>query len=327
MSREQDHPDMVAINRIVFMGTPEFALPSLRVLLGRSENIVCVVTQPDRPRGRGRKVLPPPVKKLALQASIPVLQPDTVKGAAFLSELQQFAPDVIIVTAYGKILPGSIISLPPLGTINVHGSLLPKYRGAAPIQWALINGEKETGVTIMQMDEGIDTGDILLQEKIAIAPDETAGSLSSKLAELGGKALGKALDLLRADMLNPAKQDESKASQAPLLSKEKGLVDWSQTAEHISCLIRGLDPWPTTYTILSGRRLRIFSPQVVNRDLCDATSAEPGTICTADRNGLLIKTGKDCLLIREVQAEGSRRMPVDAFISGHPIPPGTRLGR
>ena len=318
---------MVAINRIVFMGTPEFAVSSLQVLLDRRENIVCVVTQPDRPRGRGRKVLPPPVKKLALQASIPVLQPDTVKGAAFLSELRQLAPDVIVVTAYGKILPGSIISLPPLGTINVHGSLLPKYRGAAPIQWALINGEKETGVTIMQMDEGIDTGDILLQEKIMIAPDETAGSLSNKLADLGGKALGKALDLLRADMLNPTKQDESEASKAPLLSKENGLIDWSQPAELISCLIRGFDPWPTTYTILSDRRLRLFAPRVVTRDLCGATSGEPGTICSADRNGLLIKTGKDCLLVREVQAEGSRRMQVDAFISGHPIPPGTRLGR
>ena len=317
---------MVAINRIVFMGTPEFAVPSLQALLDRGENIVCVITQPDRPRGRGRKVLPPPVKNLALQASIPVLQPDTIKGTAFFSELQQFAPDIIALTAYGKILPGSIINLPPLGIINVHGSLLPKYRGAAPIQWALINGEKETGVTIMQMDEGIDTGDILLQEKIMIEPDETAASLSVKLANLGGKALGKALDLLRADKLNPAKQDDSKASQAPLLNKDNGLVDWSQAAEHISCLIRGLDPWPTTYTILADRRLRLFSPRVIDRDICGAASAEPGTVCTADRNGLLITTGKDCLLVREIQAEGSRRMSVNAFISGHPIPPGTKLG-
>jgi methionyl-tRNA formyltransferase len=318
---------MVAINRIVFMGTPEFAVPSLQVLLDRGENIVCVITQPDRPRGRGRKVLPPPVKDLALRASIPVLQPDSIKGAAFLSELRHFSPDIIALTAYGKILPGSIINLPPLGTINVHGSLLPKYRGAAPIQWALINGENETGVTIMQMAEGIDTGDILLQEKIMIAPDETAGSLSIKLANLGGKALGKTLDLIRTGNLNSTKQDDSKASQAPLLSKDDGLVDWSQAAELISCLIRGLDPWPTTYTVLSGRRLRLFSPRVIDSDLCVAVSAEPGTVCTADRNGLLITTGKDCLLVRELQAEGSRRMSVGAFISGHPIPPGTRLGR
>jgi len=322
-----NHPDMVAINRIVFMGTPEFAVPSLQVLLDRGENVVCVVTQPDRPKGRGRRIMSPPVKELALEASIPVLQPDIVKGATFLSELRYFAPDIIVLTAYGKILPESIINLPPLGTINVHGSLLPKYRGAAPIQWALINGEKETGVTIMQMDEGVDTGDILLQEKIAIAPDDSAGSLSIKLAELGGKSLGKALDLLRADKLKPTKQDDTKASNAPLLCKEKGLVDWSHTAEHLSCLIRGLDPWPTTYTTLSGKRLRLFSPRVIDRDHCGAAFVEPGTVCRAERNGLLITTGKDCLLVREIQAEGSRRMSVDAFISGNPIPPGTRLGR
>ena len=318
---------MVAINRIVFMGTPEFAVPSLQVLLDRGENIVCVVTQPDRPRGRGRKIMPPPIKELALQASIPVLQPDTVKGAEFLSELQQFAPDIITLTAFGNILPGRIINLPPLGTINVHGSLLPKYRGAAPIQWALINGEKETGVTIMQMDEGIDTGDILLQEKVAISTDDTAGSLSIKLALLGAKALGKALDLLRAGKLQPAKQDETKASIAPLLRKEMGLIDWSQTAQQISCLIRGLDPWPTTYTTLSGKRLRLFSPREIDRDLCKTAFAVPGTVCRAERDGLLITTGKGCLLIREIQAEGSRRMSVAAFISGNPIPPGIRLGQ
>jgi methionyl-tRNA formyltransferase len=317
---------MVAINRIVFMGTPEFAVPSLQVLLNRGENVVCVISQPDRPKGRGRMIMAPPVKKLALQASIPVMQPETVKGEEFHSELKQLGPDIIVLTAYGKILPANIINLPPLGTINVHASLLPNYRGAAPIQWALINGEKETGVTIMQMDEGIDTGDILLQEKIAIAPDDTAGSLSIKLAELGGQALGKELDLFRADRLKPTKQENSQASQAPLLSKDKGLVDWSQAAEHISCLIRGLDPWPTTYTTLSGRRLRLFSPRVIDRELCGNAFADPGTICKADRDGLLIKTGKDCLLVREVQAEGSRRMGVDAFISGHPLLPGTRLG-
>jgi methionyl-tRNA formyltransferase len=318
---------MVAINRIVFMGTPEFAVPSLKVLLDRGENVVCVVTQPDRPSGRGRKIMPPPVKELALQASIQVLQPNTVKGTEFLEELRQFSPDIIALTAYGKILPGSIINLPPHGTINVHGSLLPKYRGAAPIQWALINGEKETGVTIMQMNEGIDTGNILLQEKIVIAPDDTAGSLSIKLAELGGKILGKTLDLLRADRLQPTKQDDMQASHAPLLSKEKGLVDWSQSAEHISCLIRGLDPWPTTYTILSGKRLRLFSPRVIDRNICGSPFVEPGTVISTENNGLLITTGKDCLLVREIQAEGSRRMSVEAFISGHPIPPGTRLGR
>jgi methionyl-tRNA formyltransferase len=293
---------MVAINRIVFMGTPEFAVPSLKVLLDRGENIVCVVTQPDRPKGRGRKIMEPPVKKLALQASIPVLQPENIKTDDFLAELGTYEPDIIALTAYGKILPGSILNLPPLGTINVHGSLLPKYRGAAPIQWALINGETETGVTIMQMDEGMDTGGILLQEKLHIDQDDTTGSLAVKMAKLGGEALGAALDLLRANKLKPIKQ--------------------------ISCQIRGLDPWPTTYTTLSGKRLRLFSPEVADRSLCLSCSiSAPGIICTADRFGLLIKTGDGCLVIKEIQAEGSKRMSVDAYLSGRSIQPGTLLGQ
>ena len=319
---------MVAINRIVFMGTPAFAVPSLKALLDRGENVVCVVTQPDRPKGRGRKIMMPPVKELALKASIPVLQPESIRGDEFLAELRQYHPDIIGLTAYGNILPENIINLPPLGTINVHGSLLPKYRGAAPIQWALINGETETGITIMQMDKGVDTGDILLQEKLPIGPEDTAGSLSGKLAELGGKALGAALDLLRLDKLNPTQQNNNLASLAPLLNKEDGLVNWLHSAVQISCQIRGLDPWPTTYTTLSGKRLRLFSPEVADKSLCLGCSiSEPGIICTANRDGLLITTGDGCLLIKEIQAEGSRRMSVDAFLSGHTIQSGTLLGQ
>jgi methionyl-tRNA formyltransferase len=319
---------MVAINRIVFMGTPQFAVPSLKVLLDRGENVVCVVTQPDRPKGRGRKIMMPPVKELALKASIPFLQPESIRGDEFLAELRQYHPDIIGLTAYGNILPENIINLPPLGTINVHGSLLPKYRGAAPIQWALINGETETGITIMQMDKGVDTGDILLQEKLPIGPEDTAGSLSGKLAELGGKALGAALDLLRLDRLNPTQQNNNLASLAPLLNKEDGLVNWLHSAVQISCQIRGLDPWPTTYTTLSGKRLRLFSPEVADKSLCLGCSiSEPGIICTANRDGLLITTGDGCLLIKEIQAEGSRRMSVEAFLSGHTIQSGTLLGQ
>lgn len=319
---------MVAINRIVFMGTPAFAVPSLKALLDRGENVVCVVTQPDRPKGRGRKIMMPPVKELALKASIPVLQAESIRGGEFLAELRQYNPDIIGLTAYGNILPENIINLPPLGTINVHGSLLPKYRGAAPIQWALINGETETGITIMQMDKGVDTGDILLQEKLPIGPEDTAGSLSGKLAELGGKALGAALDLLRLDRLNPTQQNNNLASLAPLLNKEDGLVNWLHSAVQISCQIRGLDPWPTTYTTLSGKRLRLFSPEVADKSLCLGCSiSEPGIICTANRDGLLITTGDGCLLIKEIQAEGSRRMSVDAFLSGHTIQSGTLLGQ
>jgi methionyl-tRNA formyltransferase len=320
---------MVAINRIVFMGTPEFAVPSLKVLLDRGENVVCVVTQPDRPKGRGRKVMQPPVKELALQASIPVLQPESVKEVDFLAELRTYDPDIIALTAYGKILPESIINLPPLGTINVHGSLLPKYRGAAPIQWALVNGETETGITIMQMDKGMDTGDILLQEKLPISPEDTAGSLAVKMAELGGKALGKALDLLRTDKLRPVKQNDGYASVAPLLKKEDGQVDWSHSAAAISNRIRGLDPWPTAYTKLSNKRLRLFSPEVADKTLClcQDTITVPGTICRADSNGLLITTGDGCLLIKEIQVEGSKRMSVDAYLSGRSIQSGTLLGK
>jgi methionyl-tRNA formyltransferase len=318
---------MVAINRIVFMGTPEFAVPSLKVLLDKGENVVCVVTQPDRPKGRGRKVLPPPVKEFALQAAIPVLQPERIRSDDFHTELVRFEPDIIALTAYGKILPGNIIHLPPLGTINVHGSLLPRYRGAAPVQWALIKGETETGITIMQMDEGVDTGDILLQERIPIDPKDTAGTLSGKLAVLGGAALGKALDLLRRDKLKPVKQDEKQASLAPILKKEDGLVDWSQSAAEISCLVRGLDPWPTTYTTLSGKLLRLFSPEVIDNHPCQNIFSEPGIVCRADRYGLLVTTGHGCLLIKEIQPEGSRRMDVHAFISGRPIKPGTLLGQ
>jgi methionyl-tRNA formyltransferase len=319
---------MVAINRIVFMGTPAFAVPSLKALLDRGENVVCVVTQPDRPKGRGRKIMMPPVKELALKASIPFLQPESIRGDEFLAELRQYHPDIIGLTAYGNILPENIINLPPLGTINVHGSLLPKYRGAAPIQWALINGETETGITIMQMDKGVDTGDILLQEKLPIGPEDTAGSLSGKLAELGGKALGAALDLLRLDRLNPTQQNNNLASLAPLLNKEDGLVNWLHSAVQISCQIRGLDPWPTTYTTLSGKRLRLFSPEVADKSLCLGCSiSEPGIICTANRDGLLITTGDGCLLIKEIQAEGSRRMSVEAFLSGHTIQSGTLLGQ
>jgi methionyl-tRNA formyltransferase len=318
---------MVAINRIVFMGTPEFAVPSLTALLDKGENVVCVVTQPDRPKGRGRKILPSPVKEVALLAAIPVLQPQRIKDDDFFAELRKFKPDIVALTAYGKILPNRIINLPPFGTINVHGSLLPKYRGAAPIQWALINGETETGITIMQMDEGVDTGDILLQEKIPVKPEDTAGTLSVKLAELGGAALGKTLDLLRRDRLKPTKQDEKQASLAPLLKKEDGLVNWSQSAAQISGLIRGLDPWPTTYTSLAGKRLRLFSPEVIDQNPCQNSFPEPGVVCRADRDGLLVATGNGCLLIKEIQAEGARRMGVAAFISGNPLQPGTLLGQ
>ena len=311
------------------MGTPEFAVPSLSGLLAHGEHVVAVVTQPDRPKGRGRKLTAPPVKQRAIDAGLPVLQPEKIRGQDFLHRIRDFQPDLIVVTAYGRILPGHLLNLPPLGTINVHGSLLPKYRGAAPVQWALLNGERETGVTIMQMDEGMDTGDILLTEKISINSHDTSTTLMKKLAELGGQALIAALDLLRVGKLTPRRQDDSLASAAPPLTKTMGRIDWTKPAVEISCQIRGLDPWPATYTSAGGKRLRLFRPTVVDRETAvnfinqSATGLPepiaPGTLCCADNRGLLVACGRDFLLIQEVQPEGGRRMATDAFLSGHPL--------
>jgi methionyl-tRNA formyltransferase len=308
--------------RIIFMGTPEFAVPSLRALLNSPDQVVAVVTQPDRPRGRGRKMTPPPVKSVALEAGIPVLQPASVRTEAFFKELRSYDPDLIAVTAFGRILPGALLRLPHLGTINVHGSKLPRYRGAAPIQWAILNGDDSTGVTIMQMDEGLDTGDILLTRDLPITPEDTAASLAARMAELGGEALCEALALLHRGELRPTPQNEEQATAAPPLTKEQGLIDWNLPAEVIGCQVRGLDPWPTAYTYLNGRRLRLFVPSVIAGD----GSEKPGSILRADQHGLLIATGRDRLLIREVQLEGAKRLTADAFLRGHKLPPGTVLG-
>ncbi len=308
--------------RIIFMGTPDFAVPSLQHLLSGPDEVVAVVTQPDRPKGRGRKLAAPPVKKLALDAGLPVLQPTAIKTDKYLEELASYNPDLIIVTAYGRILPKQIIDLPPLGTINVHGSILPAYRGAAPIQWSLLNGDKFTGITIMQMDEGMDTGDILLSSQINISPDETAGSLAERLADLGGEALRKALVKLHSGLMVPHAQDHHLATSSPPLTKEQGLIDWNRSAQQISCQIRGLDPWPTAYTFIDGKRLRLFKPVVVDGPV----NEEPGAICRADKKGLMIATGENYLLAAELQAEGSRRMETGAYLQGRPLKPGTLLG-
>ncbi len=307
--------------RIVFMGTPDFAVPALQALLDSPDQVVAVICQPDRKKGRGRKLSPPPVKLLALQAGIPVLQPTAIRTKEFLETIQDLRPDLIVVTAYGRILPGSLLNLPPMGTINVHGSLLPKYRGAAPIQWAVINGETETGVTIMQMDEGMDTGDILLPVSLPIEEDDTSGTLFVKLSELGGQALVKAIALLKEDRLQPVKQDDSLATEAPMLSKKMGQLNWSRDAAELHCLIRGLDPWPSAYGFLAGRRFRFFKPQVIRKEVVE----EPGTLCRADKNGILVATGDDYLLIREIQPEGKKRMSVQSCLCGMKLPVGERF--
>lgn len=298
--------------RIVFMGTPDFAVPSLQALIDGPHEVVAVVCQPDRQRGRGKMMSPPPVKILAAQNTLPVLQPTSVRTDDFFSDLQRFAPDVLVVVAYGKILPPGLLKLPRLGAINVHGSLLPKYRGAAPIQWAVINGDTETGITIMQMDAGMDTGDILLMERTPIGPEETAGALFDRLAQMGGATLGAAIDQLAAGLLIPTPQDHSLATTAPMLSKEMGHLDWSLRARRLQSLIRGLDPWPSAYGFINGTRYRFFRPEVVP---VHATE-EPGTLLRADSQGLVVATGEDCLRLQEIQPEGKKRMEVTTWLRG-----------
>lgn len=303
------------------MGTPDFAIPSLEKLIHGPDDIVAVVTQPDRKKGRGRKLMAPPVKLLAEKHAIPVLQPTKIKTDTFVKELAGYNPDLIIVTAYGRILPSSILELPPFGCLNIHGSLLPRHRGAAPIQWAIIKGDKQAGVTIMKMDEGMDTGDILLQTSIDVANDDTAGSLFTKLSELGGNTLTKALDLLREGKLSPQVQDHSLATSAPPLKKGDGCINWNRPAQELYNLVRGLDPWPMAYSFLHGKRIRLFSPEVIYTD-----SDQPaGTIIKSDREGVLVATGENCLLIKELQPEGKKRMSTHAFLCGQPLESDSRF--
>lgn len=304
--------------RLIFMGTPDFAVPSLQALLAGPDTVVAVVCQPDRPRGRGKKLESPPVKQVALAHDLPVLQPDSVKTADFLTELAQLKPDLLAVVAYGRILPEAVLTLAPLGAINVHGSLLPKYRGAAPIQWAILNGDQETGVTIMQLDAGMDTGPMLLRATEPIHEDDTAGSLARRLAGLGAEALLKAVDGLKSGTLAAEPQDHDQASHAPMLNKAQGHVDWSLPAARLHCLIRGLDPWPSAYGFINGIRFRFFAPKRVAK----AGEAAPGTICRADQDGLFVATGDDMLCLREIQPEGKKRMPVAACLHGNPLQPG-----
>lgn len=306
---------------IVFLGTPDFAVPSLQALLAGPHRVLAVVCQPDRPRGRGKNMQPPPVKVLAQAHGIPVLQPESIRTDAFYEQVRVLAPDLLVVVAYGKILPKSLLHLPPLGAVNVHGSLLPKYRGAAPIQWAVINGETETGITVIQMDEGMDTGAILTAQPTHIGSQETAGELFARLALQGGATLAKTLESLQAGRLPATPQDHTLASSAPMLTKEQGHLDWSLPAHQLHCLIRGLDPWPSAYGFIAGRRHRFFRPEVVAIQPQEA----PGTICRTDDQGLLIATGTDSLLLHEIQPEGKKRMPAATFLRGAHIRPGMRI--
>jgi methionyl-tRNA formyltransferase len=319
--------DEVKPYRILFFGSPEFAIPSLRALMespDKEDEVIGVVTQPDRPKGRGRKLTPPPVKELALKYGLPVYQPETVKDEAFLKEVEKLAPDLLVVAAFGQILPKRLLEIPPLGGINVHPSLLPKYRGAAPIQWTLMRGETVTGVTIMRLSPRMDSGEILFQRAMAIEPEDTFGTLHDKLAIFGAEMLLEALHRLKRGMLNPVPQDESLATYAPKIKKEDCLIDWQKSAQEIANLIRGLDPKPGAYTYLEGKLLKLFRPKVIP---FTAKENQPGTILEAKKEGLQITTGNGILLVKEVQLEGKKRLPVAEFIKGHPNLVGKRLGR
>jgi len=312
--------------RIVFMGTPELAVASLEALLKSEDQVVGVVTQPDRPKGRGQTLAASPIKQVALREGLPLLQPVKMKDPVFLDALRAWQPDLIAVTAFGRILPPVILSLPPRGCINVHGSLLPKYRGAGPIQWAIIKGEQETGITTMLMDEGMDTGPMLLQERVPILPEDTAGTLSVKLAEVGGRLLVETIRRLHAGTLTPQPQDHSKATLAPLLKKEDGLITWTASATDIANRIRGLSPWPGAYAYARGERWVLSRASAADASSSRAGGATPGTVVEVRKDALLIATGQGLLAIREFQPANSRRMTVAQYLAGHTVAPGLMLG-
>jgi len=307
--------------KIVFMGTPEFAVPSLRALAESGDEVVALVAQPDKPSGRGRKLTPPPTKQLAGELGIPVLQPSGIRTDEFVRELKKLNPDLICVVAYGKILPKAVLDLPRLGCINVHASLLPEYRGAAPINWAIARGEKVTGVTTMMMDEGMDTGDVLLQREMPIDDEDTGKTLSGKLSQLGAELLIETIELLRKGELRPQKQDESRATYAPLLKKEDGRIDWGKPAVEIGNLVRGMLPWPGAFTTLGGKLLKVFKVRVLEGQ------GRPGEVIESQSGVLRVGTGEGTIEIEELQIEGGKRLDSKAFLAGRKIEPGTVLGR
>jgi methionyl-tRNA formyltransferase len=312
--------------RIIFMGTPEFAVPSLESLLNSEHEVVGVVTQPDRPKGRGQAVVASPIKQLAQTQGLSILQPEKMKSPDLLQALAAWRPDMIAVTAYGRILPKSILDLPPGGCVNVHGSLLPKYRGAAPIQWALINGDKETGITTMFMDEGMDTGAMLLQRAIPIEPDDTAAELGHRLAKVGGELLVETLKGLAEQTIIPQPQNSEHVTYAPLLSKESGIIEWTQTARHIASRIRGLSPWPGCYTFLQDLRLVVWKALAETAMIDGAKTRLPaGTILEVNKKDFIVVTGEGVLRVTEVQPANKKRMTVEQFLQGRSLQSGEVL--
>ena len=318
--------------RIVFMGTPDFSVPALKALVEAGHQVIAVVTQPDKPKGRGKEVQMTPVKIQAMEYGIPVYQPAKVREASFVEVLQGMEADVYVVIAFGQILPKAVLELPKYGCINIHASLLPKYRGAAPIQWCVIDGERETGITTMMMDVGLDTGDMLEKTVIPIEEKETGGSLHDKLSLAGGALILSTLKKLEEGTLVRTPQTDEGTCYAKMLTKSLGDIDWNQSAVSIERLIRGLNPWPSAYTLWNGKTIKIWSADVTTSREAAAflsesgvpseTGITPGTVVCSDKHSLVVCTGDGLLSVRELQMEGKKRMDTPAFLRGYPIPEG-----
>lgn len=306
---------------VVFMGTPDFAVPSLQYLIDEKYNVVCVVTQPDKPKGRGNKLSFSPIKEKALEFSIPVLQPVKIsKDKDFIEKIRALKPDVIVVVAFGQILPAELLAIPKYGCINVHGSLLPRLRGAAPINWAIINGDKETGITTMFMDEGLDTGDMLLKESTIIGEDETAGELHDRLKIIGARLLIKTLESINDGTLKRVPQDNSLSTYAPMLNRDTGKIDWNRRAQDIKNLVRGTNPWPAAYSFLNKTRIKIWNVDICNTD---TKGEKPGKVWKVDKRGIYVYTSDGCIIIKEVQTENGKRIGAYDYTLGHPISSGS----
>lgn len=307
--------------RVIFMGTPEFAVYSLKALLTQHE-VIAVVSQPDKPKGRGKKLAPTPVKEYALEQGIQVYQPEKARDPEFVALLKELNPDVIAVTAFGQILPESILNIPQYGCINVHGSLLPKYRGAAPMQWSIINGEKVTGITTMFMAKGMDTGDMLLKTEVPITPEDNFASVHDKMALAGADLLLDTLTSLQAGTVERIPQNHEEATYAAMITKETGHIDWSKSAEEILNLMRGLDPAPGAYAMYEGEPLKLFKGTKTEGDY---RHGKCGEVVDSNKKGFVVKCGDGALTITELQATGKKRMPADAYLRGHAINQGVLL--
>lgn len=310
--------------KVIFMGTPEFSVGTLEAILKAGHEVVLVVTQPDKPKGRGHEMQFPPVKEAAQKHGIEVFQPRKIRETSCIDKLRSYQADVMVVIAFGQILPKEILEMTPYGCINVHASLLPKYRGAAPIQWAVIDGESVSGVTTMQMDEGLDTGDMLLKTEIVLEEKETGGSLHDKLAEAGAKLCVETLRRIEEGTIVPEKQGESPTAYAKMLDKKLGAICWNNSAVSIERLIRGLNPWPSAYTTWNGKMMKIWEADVLQEEE-GTDNAVPGEIVSVTKNAFTVKTGQGLLKIHELQIQGKKRMDAGAFLRGTQIEKGTVL--